>query len=294
LPAQALNVTGIYSRIMKFLIFFLVGFITFLSLCVFVPVQNQLYISPERLVEKPVVSNEDLSSIFRCISALNEKNAQIHSIKYNQFKIKTSENPIRLVGFIAYEKPQKFRMMIYSILVQESDIGSNDEIFWFWSRRMRNPSLYWAKHEDVNKTRLKPLFRPDWIMDSLGINFVENAASVSRDGKYYKILERTRGVGGKEFLKITLINPQELRIVGIYLHDYSKLIASTEIKDIYLVNGYAVPKRIVMTWHEENVYIEWNMPQPQINLSFEEGLWEKPSSRNEVNLGKELTYFYCD
>ena len=91
-------------------------------------------------------------------------------------------------------------------------------------------------------------------------------------------------------MKITLIDPNERRIIGIYLHDYHQLIASTEIKEVYWIDGLPVPKRIIITWYEENTQVEWKMSQPRINHDIQNTLWDKPYRPNQIDLGNESIY----
>jgi hypothetical protein len=240
-------------------------------------------------MEVPPVPDPEEEAILRCVTSINLRSPALRSIVYDQFEITTSEKPgIRLRGFLAYEKEQRFRMTIHSILGQESDIGSNDEVFWFWSRRMKPPALYWARHEDVYKTRLRTPFRPDWMMSSLGVGVIK-VGKPSKQGRYYKMSEHANGIRGKKIMKITLIDPDELRVIGIYLHDYYQLIASTEIKEVYWIDGFPVPKRIVITWHEEDTQVEWRMSPPRINHNIQDTLWNKPYLQQQIDLGNEFT-----
>ena len=44
------------------------------------------------------------------------------------------------------------------------DIGMNQEHFWFWSKRMKPSSLYYAKNEDVGKKIKLYILRNDQSM----------------------------------------------------------------------------------------------------------------------------------
>ena len=275
----------------RLIVILLIGFSVFWLLLTFTPIRHEsLYVPPQKLIEVPPTPDPEENEILCCVAGINIRNTCLKSIVYDQFEIRTSEKPgIRLTGFLAYEKDQRLRMTVHSILGQESDIGSNDDIFWFWSRRMKTPALYWARHEDVHKTRLKTPFRPDWMMASLGLDVIKSGQP-QKEGRYYKMLEHTKGTRGKRVMRITLIDPKENRIIGIYLNDYYQLIASTEIKEVYWIDGFPVPKRIVITWHEEDVQIEWKMSSPRINHDIRNTLWEKPYRQHQIDLGNEPTF----
>jgi len=254
--------------------------------------QEPLYVSPEKLPETIRAPSVTESKILEQIFLINLKNSNLESIVYENLEIRTSERPnFRLRGFIAYKKHKNFRMTIHSFLGQESDIGSNSKCFWFWSKRMNPPALYWATHENVHKTRLRTPFNPMWAMESLGVNAISPVwllkhVEISEQGKFFKIIRHTKGMQGRPVMKITLLDPQQNAIVGNYLHNYKELIVSTEIKEFYFLNGLTVPKRIVVTWHEENIQIEWKLSLPKINYNISEELWEKPYRSLQIDMGK--------
>ena len=104
------------------------------------------------------------------IEAINLKNSKIKTFYCDDIKIKAIKKlTVNLKGKIYFEKDKNFRMFTSSILGKESDIGSNDNQFWFWSRKMNPPALHYAKYEDIYKTRLKTPFHPIWTIECLGI-----------------------------------------------------------------------------------------------------------------------------
>ena len=179
-------------------------------------------------------------------------------------------------------------MYVYSNFGQETDIGSNECQFWFWSRRMKPPILYYADHEKLYNTRLKTPFHPKWIIESLGVTKIDiDNAFLTMENDHYKIIQNRRGIYGRPITKITLIDPETLAIVGHYLHDYNRVIASWEIKDHYFTSYGPLPKKIIITWHEENVQTQWDLTLPDINFEFPKDQWEKPNINPKLDLGNE-------
>jgi hypothetical protein len=52
----------------------------------------------------------------------------------------------------------------------EVDLGSNDELFWFWVRRNEPPAVYFARHAQRTGNAAQQLMpiEPQWLLDALG------------------------------------------------------------------------------------------------------------------------------
>lgn len=120
----------------------------------------------DRVSDQPIVPCE--------VNAVNFRNETIKSFSCSDMEVKLWEGGmrIRLQGSLYYEKPKGFRMRINSVFGEEVDLGSNDDVFWYWSRRNKRKGLYYAHHEDFQKTRLKTPFNPLFIRASLGLDLI--------------------------------------------------------------------------------------------------------------------------
>jgi hypothetical protein len=218
------------------------------------------------------------------IDDLNLRNRGIRSIWYDHLKLRVRDRlTVRLSGSLAYEKPKKFHMRLESILGEELLVGSNNQHFWFWSRRMDPPALYYCDHANTYRSRLKTPFHPIWIMESLGLGqvSVENA-KLDAIGPYWKVTEVRISTLGKKVLKTTLIDVNAKAIVGHYIHDGNQLIVSSEVEEFYKIKGHIVPKRIRTIWHEEGVELLWNFSEPVLNQSM--GDVEMPDQFMKIDL----------
>jgi len=123
------------------------------------------------------------SSLEQITSAVNQNAARIHSIQTNNASITVPGMPAipLLRGNIAAQRASRLRLQASSVLGPEVDMGSNDELFWFWVRRNQPPSLYFARHDQFAGTAAQKLMpiEPQWLLDALG--FVE-----FRPGDYHE------------------------------------------------------------------------------------------------------------
>ena len=97
------------------------------------------------------------------IKSINKRNSEIKTIYLANMpiKIKNMGFTIRASGEIVHKKERFFRLIVtHKITGREMDLGSNQDIFWFWSKRINPPYLYFSKHENLSNTNLKSALNP--------------------------------------------------------------------------------------------------------------------------------------
>jgi len=73
---------------------------------------------------------------------------------------------------IAMERPRRFRLQARtSVTGAELDLGSNDELFWFWVQRNQPPATYFCRHDQFRHSAARHVLpvRPEWLMEALGV-----------------------------------------------------------------------------------------------------------------------------
>lgn len=248
---------------------------------------NPIYISPileeDEIESKPKMDLE----ISKLINSINNNNAKIKSVTYENFKIDIKGSPFDARANLSYEKENHFRMISSSIAGKELDIGMNGEHFWFWSKRMKPPSLYYAKNEDVGRTRLRSPFNPVWLKSCIGISEIDKEeVQAGYQGKFVyirKIIQTSEGI----VKRTTLIDPSTERVIGNYLHRMSgDIIISTEILKFKEVDGSLIPSKIKTVWHEENFVMEWSIKKIKLNTHIHEDSFTMPKYSNKINMAE--------
>lgn len=252
--------------------------------------KKPVFIKKEIILEKNIKEEKIKNDLSLAVERINKKNKKIKSILTENISIKINQKTsINVFGNLFMEKDKNFRLKIFhSFSGMEMDIGSNNEIFWFWSKRMTPPCLYFAKHENIKKTMLKAPLNPMWIMESLGLNYIETKnKEFKKIEDKWAIIEKSVASTG-ELVKIaTLIDSEKDLILGKYLYDNNyNLIASSEIiKNQFDNYGNEVPKEILIIWYEENISMKWNFHKIKVNLEIKEENWQMPFSKNKIEMG---------
>jgi len=278
---------------MKRLIF-PVCFTIFLVLLYFyltTPRSTPVYLSPTdqistpEMPEEPAVEHEAMQHI----RAINSQMSQLQSLSVGHINIRVKQRmSAKVSGTLYLEREKRFRMRVESIVGQEMDIGSNDTHFWFWSRRMEPPALYYARHEDLHKAMLKTPLNPAWMMESMTASGIDtkNAQIIKFKG-YWAVLEGRVSANKEPVWKVTLIDPNQSLVIGHYLYSAAgKMIASSEVQEFQNINGFALPKRLLILWYEEGVRMEWELNDVRVNVPISSDKWEMPKMRHSINMGE--------
>jgi len=272
-------------------ILFLLIFLAFLA-CVYIylttPQAAPNYLSSTDQIS-PTKQVEKQHEIFGVIKTINDRNANVKSIYIPTINMKIKQKmSVSVTGVMYFEKEKRYRMSVKSTFGPEMDIGSNDTHFWFWSKRMDPPHLFYSKHEDLDKAMLKTPLNPSWLIESLALGSLDTKdIEVGELKGNWIILQKRKAARGEDVVIATLISKTNYTVLGNYLYNsQGKMIASTEISNYYETNGVFVPKTMFITWYEEGLTMEWNMGQPQINVQIPESVWQIPNFPQKVELSK--------
>jgi hypothetical protein len=105
------------------------------------------------------------------LQTVNHNTAQIRSFAAPRASLSGPGFPT-LRAFVAFERPLRLRLRAETALTgPEIDLGSNDELFWFWVRRNVPPTLFYCRHEQFARcaSRLTLPIEPQWLVEALGI-----------------------------------------------------------------------------------------------------------------------------
>jgi hypothetical protein len=271
-----------------------VGFFGALALLYYwltMPRSTPVYLSPGDQIskqEKPKPQHP----VYGLIKQINDRNAKVRTVYVQNVDIRLQRKiTVKATGELAFEKNKKFRLQVWHRLTgKEVDVGSNDEVFWFWSKRMDPPALHYARHEDLKKAMLKTPLNPAWMMESLNVGQIDAANIQVGDFKgRWAVLRPRTSASGEPVTVMTLIDPQKVVIVGRYLYNQQgKMVVSTETQDWYQDPGTQamIPRNLLIIWYEEGVVMEWNFHNPQVNTGINPQYWVMPAMRNKIDMGR--------
>lgn len=249
--------------------------------------RDTMLIVREDHIQRQLPQAEEIKEVPAIITEINRRNAAITSFVCERVSVKTWKRGlrIRLSATALYEKDNNFRLRFSSVFGSEMDLGSNDEIFWYWSRRDMNPGLYWAVYADYHKTRLKTPFNPIFMRDTLGLSEISTEnARISETSEYVILVYDRYNAMNQPILYSVVLDKATRLMAGILVTDTDGVpLVTADIQ--HYPDG--VLKKILYTWHEENRMLILEFRSPQINVEIPSTNWIPPNKIPQINMAEE-------
>ncbi|MDZ7617140.1 MAG: hypothetical protein U1E05_09060 [Patescibacteria group bacterium] len=124
------------------------------------------------------------ATLEQVVDVVNRNSAGIHAFSSTEASISSPGMPT-LRANLAFSRPQRFRLRAQTAMTgAEVDLGSNDELFWFWIRRSEPPAVYYCRHAQfaTSAARQSIPIEPGWLVEALGV--VEFDPSLPHQGPY--------------------------------------------------------------------------------------------------------------
>jgi hypothetical protein len=111
-------------------------------------------------------------SLEQVMNVVNSNNGQVQSLFTSQASVTVPGVPTALRTTVAYQRDRRLRLRADTALSgPEMDLGSNDELFWFWIKRNQPPALYHCRHDRFAFSAARQILPVDltWLPHALGV-----------------------------------------------------------------------------------------------------------------------------
>lgn len=238
---------------------------------------DQYTLGPRVLPESPPLDD--------VLAVVNDNTARVQTLYAVDAKIKSGRFPA-LRSSLALERPNRLRMQAGMLSGTELDVGSNDELFWFWVKRGQPPALYYCRHAEFAQSPARqamPL-EPQWLVEALGL------ASFPPQGQHegpqpvgdgrLEIRSRIPGPHGDVF-KITRVGERTGWVLEQHVYDargerLASAIATQHRRDP--ATGVTLPRHVEIQCPAQDLTLTVDLGDVQINtpLADRPQLWTKP------------------
>ncbi len=207
---------------------------------------------------------------------INKRYASVQSLSTNTATFSSSSVAVAMRQCtIAYEKPKRLRVTggLALGMGTEIDLGSNDELFWFWVKRSDPKAIYYARHEEFENCPVRTVIpiEPEWLIETLGLvelketdphegprrvddgNLQITSSLKTPRGTYSRMITMHPQTGA--ILKYEIYAPNGQPFVGAVLSDH----------EVDPVHGILYAKRIVITCPEAQQTITITMGNVTFN-----------------------------
>lgn len=201
--------------------------------------------------EPPRVLSEDPSAR-RVMDFVNQNTNRVRSYWTNNASISAPGMP-SLRASIALERPLRFRLRAGTRLGgPEVDLGSNQQLFWFWLRRSEPAALYMCRHDQYARSaawQVMPI-PPQWFIEALGLPRFDPQAThlgpFRRADGSLEIRSHLSSPAG-QLQRITVIEPRRALVLEqhLFLPDRRLLASAVASKHRYDAEvGVSLPQQV--------------------------------------------------
>lgn len=183
------------------------------------------------------------------IYAVNTNSAVVRQLYTDRATLSTPGAP-KLRATLAVERPRRVRLRA-KMIVQELDVGSNDELFWLWTKSDPERAIYYAYHEQfaANPASQRLPVGPDWLIEALGLVQLDPAGQhegpTSRPDQRVEIRSRLER-NGVPYTRVLVVDNHGW-IVEQQLWDISgRALATARCSDYHFYEeaGVSLPHRV--------------------------------------------------
>jgi len=217
-------------------------------------------------------------SLSELIAEVNRTPSQITSLKTTNATIsgRAGLMPIpSLSANIAIERPQRFRLVgeLGTLGGQEVDLGSNDELFWFWVRRNQPPAIYYSGHEEFAQSPARQAWPidPVWLIDAFGLATLDPNGQHSGPQPVGKGRLEVRTIvpsGTEQWTKVSKIDPYLGQIVEQHVYDQRGTLVASVMMSGHRpdpVYQLMVPRNLEIKWPSTNLTLKVNLGDVAVN-----------------------------
>ncbi len=219
------------------------------------------------------------------VDVVNNNSNQVLSLYTNRGSISVPGLP-SLRALVAYQRQRNFRLRADTPFTgPEIDLGSNDQLFWFWVKRNQPPGLFFCRHDQFATSAARPMvpIEPDWLIRALGVvSFepgiayegpipvsagrleVRTPPTVPGGNTRVTVIDATRGI----VLEEHVYNPQGTRLATALLSRHRRDPAT----------GITLPRHVDLHLPTTKLEIGIDLNNLQINTlnPAQADLWTKP------------------
>lgn len=125
----------------------------------------------QRQQDTPPVLFSTIPAKEELVAALNIPNSKVQSLQTVGASVSVAGIP-NIASDISLQRPGRFRFKASSSFMgQLVDIGSNDELLWFWTSQGSPPDVYFARHDRLATSNIRQRLAvdPNMIIEALGL-----------------------------------------------------------------------------------------------------------------------------
>ena len=232
------------------------------------------------------------------IQVVNTNTARVQSV-YTEHASISVPMMMPLRARIALERPRRLHLWADTLLTgPEVDLGSNDEMFWFWAKRAPPPAVFYCRHDQFALSAARNLLpvEPEWLIDAFGLTTfdpnVQHRGPTAVGGRLR--IDSPLQTANGPMSKVTFLDESQGCVLAQHLYDAQNKLVVSAISSRHWrdpESGVVLPTRIELqtpaTPAAPQFSLQLDMQDLQVNkLPPNPQLWTMPTHQGypPVNL----------
>ncbi|WP_425614285.1 hypothetical protein NA78x_004152 [Anatilimnocola sp. NA78] len=212
------------------------------------------------------------------VAALNSSTARVNSLQSQGASVSLSG--FRAQTELAFERPNKLRFRANSSLLGPVvDMGSNEEMLWFWTSQSNPPNVFFARHDRLATSNIRQQLAidPNMFIEALGFVQLspENVVGepVSADKNRLKFVYRQPTPAG-DLNRTLYVHARHGYLMEQQIADSAgrpMLSAKLSQQRYYSLDSVTLPHHVELQMPGEGMKVNLDVPQYLVNQAFNEG-----------------------
>jgi hypothetical protein len=240
------------------------------------------FVSPwaQRQQDAPPVLFSSIPAKEELIAALNIPSSKIQSLQTQGATVSISGVP-NIATEISLQRPGRFRFKASSsFLGQLVDMGSNEEMLWFWTSQGSPPDVYFARHDRLAQSSIRQRLAvdPSMIIEAFGLLDLRPEQVIGEPtaaGKDRLQLVCRQQLPSGECTRTLLVHNKHGYLLEQRITDAAGrplLNARLSKQQHYALDGVTLPQEIDLHVPSgENMRVQLNVPRYAINQPLPNG-----------------------
>jgi hypothetical protein len=212
------------------------------------------------------------------VAALNANTSRVRTLQTQGATVAVPGLPA-ISADLALERPMNLRFRAGTNWTgPELDLGSNQELFWFWAARNTPPQVMYARHDRFALSRTRDVLpvEPTWLVEALGLVEIDPATAsepVSAGNGRIELRSRAMTPQG-EATRLVHLDAKHGWLLEHHLLDaQGRMRASARLSghEYYPLDGVSLARRIDVQIPQAEMRFTLDVGSYTINLPFNEG-----------------------
>lgn len=233
----------------------------------------------QRQQDAPPVLFSTIPAKEELIAAVGIPNSKIQSLQTQGATVSVAGIP-NIASDISLQRPGRFRFKASSSFMgQLVDIGSNDEMLWFWTSQGSPPDVYFARHDRLAASNIRQRLAvdPNMIIEALGLveispdQVIGEPVAAGKDR--LQIVCRQQTPGG-ELTRTLLVHNKHGYLMEQRITDASgRAVVNSRLTEQrhYALDGVTLPHQIDLHIPSGDMRVQLNVQRYTLNQPFPNG-----------------------